>query len=210
MYKIFFTLIVSTFLSSCMAIGTPLMPAENGKVIENFPANKMALVVFKVSAPGASKWYRIDDKFSSYSSYQNPFFASNATRSGSSGHNIWIYNDSDYQVLMLKPGIYSLDTLYVDYNRYIIPSWNYGAWNQNEKEPFLIAFEALPETVTYIGDIQLFSKNISFNRSLPYQKIQDNFESAKSFFRSKYPEITSDFVKKLAFGKPSKKVKDEQ
>jgi hypothetical protein len=202
------SLLICTTLSSCVAIiATPQPPTRIGKLNNEFPKNKKGLVIFKMSAPGASKWYRIDEKF--HYPKNNMQFINFGQKQEDSGNNIWMYSSKEYQVLMLEPGIYSLDILYTDYNEYIKPRWRYGAWNQDTKEPFLIAFEVKPETINYIGDIEIFAKKITFNKVFPYPKIQDDYSAAKTFFAEKYPDVKGDFIKKLAFGKTKKKNDNE-
>jgi predicted DNA-binding antitoxin AbrB/MazE fold protein len=112
--------------------------------------------------------------------------------------------DAKYAIYMLDEGKYDLYQLGV-FNSFMVFSGNNQWSSAGNYEKKLASFEVKNGEVLYLGDLDIFYKSATIDRTKHGEniriKVADRHQDAKSFLKSYYPDLTKKLEKRLIEGR---------
>jgi hypothetical protein len=111
---------------------------------------------------------------------------------GTMGLSTLVTNEKRYYAAyMIDPGKYVLDHINLSSGGMRYYSIVEG-WDKSSKQPHLASFEVQPGEVVYLGDLKIMPTMNTF-AVMPV----DHYNDAVTFFKEKYPQITTAVIKRL-------------
>lgn len=211
MTRIMLLAILLLGVSSCTTwmTGKPEL-IDDFNFTHRFPDNKKAIVIMKDNqkiAGTRSIWQQVANPFKEVKKKRKLKKKKRRHRKKRKKRNrkkrskeftVGVARSGDYQIFMIKPGIYSLLSFGTNLNQHssgsVVSSGS--IYNDKTKEPEFALFEVKSGEVAYLGDIDfMYEEGASLGfwnpnrRALVNIGVTNNIAEAKKEFNMRYPEL---------------------